>query len=37
VIAPTSYAGRLKMIKGIRTKTVLTNQEVKDNKVITGV
>jgi hypothetical protein len=37
VIAPTSHAGRPKMIKGIRTKTVLTNQEEKDNKVITSV
>jgi hypothetical protein len=37
VIAPTSHAGRPKMIKGIRTKTVLIDQEEKDNKVITGV
>jgi hypothetical protein len=37
VIAPTSPAGRPKMIKGIRTKTVLTDQEEKDNQVIAGV
>jgi hypothetical protein len=37
VIAPTSHVGKPKMIKGICTKTVLTDQKKKDNKVITSV
>jgi hypothetical protein len=34
MIAPTSHIGRLKMIKGIRTKTVFTNQEEKKIKLL---
>jgi hypothetical protein len=37
MITLTFHAGRPKMIKGIRTKTVLTDQEEKNNKIITKV
>jgi hypothetical protein len=37
VIALTSHVERLKIIKGIRAKTVFTDQEEKDNQIITGV
>jgi hypothetical protein len=37
VITLTFYIGKLKMIKGIHTKTVFTNQKEKDNQIITNI